>query len=78
MLTIQWQEEITSLQKSLKLEIKKISAGSEINIIKHICINNLKSKLERLEEIETILNINLYSSVRLVKARQQLFVIFLI
>lgn len=63
MLTIQWQEEITSLQKSLKLEIKKISAGSEINIIKHICINNLKSKLERLEEIETILNIDKYKIV---------------
>jgi hypothetical protein len=63
MLTIQWQEEITSLQKSLKREIKKISAGSEINIIKHICINNLKSKLERLEEIETILNIEKYKVV---------------
>ena len=63
MLTIQWQEEITLLQKSLKLEINKISAGSEINIIKHICINNLKSKLERLEEIETILNIDKYKIV---------------
>ncbi len=63
MLTINWQEEITSLQKSLKLEINKISAGSEINIIKHICINNLKAKLERLEEIETILNIDKYKLI---------------
>lgn len=63
MLTINWQEEITSLQKSLKQEINKISAGSEINIIKHICINNLKAKLERLEEIEKILNIDKYKIV---------------
>lgn len=60
---MQWQEEITSLQKSLKQEISKISAGSEINIIKHICINNLKAKLEKLEEIENILNINKYRIV---------------
>lgn len=63
MLTINWQEEITSLQKSLKREINKISAGSEINIIKHICINNLKSKVERLEEIENTLNIEKYKIV---------------
>lgn len=55
MLTIQWQEEITSLQQSLRREISRISDDSEINIIKHICINNLESKLERLEEIEKIL-----------------------
>lgn len=63
MLTIQWQEEIALLQKSLKVEIKKISAGTEINIVKHICINNLKSKLERLSEIETILNIDKYKLI---------------
>lgn len=63
MLTIQWQEEITSLQQSLKCEIAKISGGSELNIIKHICINNLKSKLDRLEEIEKILNIDKYQIV---------------
>lgn len=63
MLTIQWQEEIISLQQSLKREIAKISGGSELNIIKHICINNLKSKLDRLEEIEKILNIDKYQIV---------------
>jgi hypothetical protein len=63
MLTISWQEEITLLQKSLKREINEISAGSEINITKHICLNNLKSKLERLKEIETILNIDKYKIV---------------
>lgn len=63
MLTIQWQEEITSLQQSLKREIAKISGGSQLNIIKHICINNLKSKLDRLEEIEKILNIDKYQIV---------------
>ncbi|WP_414546212.1 hypothetical protein [Nostoc sp. CCY0012] len=63
MLTIQWQDEITGLQQSLKREIDKISSGSEINIIKHICINNLQSKLERLEEINNILNIEKYKIV---------------
>ncbi|MBD2486818.1 hypothetical protein [Aulosira sp. FACHB-615] len=63
MLTIQWQDEITSLQQSLRREISKISDSAEINIIKHICINNLKSKLERLEEIEKILNIEKYKTV---------------
>lgn len=63
MLTIQWQEEITLLQQSLKREIAKISGGSELNIIKHICINNLKSKLDRLEEIDKILNIDKYQIV---------------
>lgn len=63
MLTIQWQEEITLLQQSLKREISRISGGSEINIVKHICINNLKSKLERLEEIEKILSIDKYKIV---------------
>ncbi|MBW4560878.1 MAG: hypothetical protein KME32_06900 [Mojavia pulchra JT2-VF2] len=63
MLTIQWQEEIALLQQSLRREITKISGGSEINVIKHICINNLKSKLDRLEEIEKILNIEKYKIV---------------
>lgn len=63
MLTIQWQEEIASLQQSLRREITKISGGSEINVIKHICINNLKSKLERLEEIDKILSIDKYKIV---------------
>jgi hypothetical protein len=63
MLTIQWQEEIASLQQSLRREITKISGGSEINVIKHICINNLKSKLERLEEIDKSLSIEKYKIV---------------
>ncbi|WP_223280016.1 hypothetical protein [Nostoc sp. PA-18-2419] len=63
MLTIQWQEEIASLQQSLRREITKISGGSEINVIKHICINNLKSKLERLEEIDKILSIEKYKII---------------
>lgn len=63
MLTIQWQEEIADLQQSLRREITKISGGSEINVIKHICINNLKSKLERLEEIDKILSIEKYKIV---------------
>ncbi|RCJ25309.1 hypothetical protein A6S26_16095 [Nostoc sp. ATCC 43529] len=60
MLTITWQEEIASLKQDLKKEIKKISGKSEINIPNHICINNLKSKLERLDEIEKILSIEKY------------------
>jgi hypothetical protein len=60
MLAITWQEEITSLKQNLNKEIKKISNSSEINIPNHICINNLKSKLERLDEIEKILNIDKY------------------
>lgn len=63
MLTIQWQEEIADLQQSLRREITKISGGSEINVIKHICINNLKSKLDRLEEIDKILSIEKYKIV---------------
>ncbi|MEH1923449.1 hypothetical protein [Nostoc sp.] len=60
MLTITWQEEIASLKQDLKKEIKKISGNSEINIPNHICLNNLKSKLERLDEIERILSIEKY------------------
>ena len=64
MLTITWQEEIASLKQNLSKEINKISGHSEINIrnhvSNHICINNLKSKLERLDEIERILSIEKY------------------
>ncbi|MCC5667379.1 hypothetical protein LC653_26735 [Nostoc sp. CHAB 5784] len=60
MLTITWQEEIASLKQDLTKEIKTISGNSEINIPNHICINNLKSKLERLDEIEKILSIEKY------------------
>lgn len=58
-----WQNEITSLQNNLRDEINKISSKSELNIINHICINNLKSKLSRLEEIKKILNIDKYKIV---------------
>ncbi|MDZ8055821.1 MAG: hypothetical protein RMX68_009140 [Aulosira sp. ZfuVER01] len=63
MLTITWQEEIASLKQNLSNEINKISGHSEINIRKHICINNLTSKLERLNEIEKILSIDKYKIV---------------
>ncbi|MBE8986771.1 hypothetical protein [Nostoc sp. LEGE 12450] len=63
MLTITWQEEIASLKQDLSKEINKISGHSEINIANHICINNLKSKLERLNEIEKILSIEKYKIV---------------
>ncbi|MBD2416567.1 hypothetical protein H6G54_02340 [Anabaena cylindrica FACHB-243] len=59
----QWEKEITSLKKDLNSEIRRIERASEITIHKHICINNLKSKLERLEEIEKILGIDKYRIV---------------
>nr|MDJ0677070.1 hypothetical protein [Calothrix sp. MO_167.B42] len=60
---LNWQDEITSLQQSLKGEISKISGNSELNIINHIYVNNLKSKLERLNEIKQILSIDKYKIV---------------
>ncbi len=63
MLTITWQEEIASLKQNLKKEINKFSGFSKIIVLDHICINNLKSKLERLEEIEKILSIDKYNIV---------------
>ncbi|MEH1967523.1 hypothetical protein [Nostoc sp.] len=60
MLTITWQEEIASLKQNLSKEINKISRNSDINVRNHIYINNLKSKLERLDEIEKILSIDKY------------------
>ncbi len=59
----QWQEEITFLKKELNAEILKIAGSSEITIPKHICINNIKSKLQRLKEIENILSIDKYKIV---------------
>ncbi|MDJ0736212.1 MAG: hypothetical protein QNJ47_19475 [Nostocaceae cyanobacterium] len=56
-------EEITKLQKRLKDAIYKMESNSEINVINHICISNLKSKLERLEEIKKILSIEKYKIV---------------
>ncbi|WP_375510834.1 hypothetical protein [uncultured Nostoc sp.] len=63
MLTITWQEEIAFLKQNLRKEINQLSSHSEINIFNHICINNLKSKLNRLDEIEKILNIEKYKIV---------------
>ncbi|MEH2318193.1 hypothetical protein [Nostoc sp.] len=60
MLTTTWQEEIASLKQDLNKEINKISRNSDINVPNYICINNLKSKLERLDEIEKILSIEKY------------------
>ncbi|MHC5823393.1 MAG: hypothetical protein ACYT04_48060, partial [Nostoc sp.] len=60
MLTITWQEEIASLKQNLSKEINKISRNCDINVRNHIYINNLKSKLERLDEIEKILSIDKY------------------
>ncbi|MEH2297363.1 hypothetical protein [Nostoc sp.] len=63
MLTTLPQEEITLLKQKLTHEIRKLSGAAENNIPKYICINNLKSKLERLEEIEKILSIDKYKIV---------------
>ncbi|BDI19217.1 hypothetical protein ANSO36C_50190 [Nostoc cf. commune SO-36] len=63
MLTTQPLEEITSLKQNLRREISKLSGVPENNIPKYICINNLNSKLERLEEIEKILSIDKYKIV---------------
>ncbi|MEH1959841.1 MAG: hypothetical protein V7L05_08135 [Nostoc sp.] len=63
MLTTLPQEEITSLKQNLRREISKLSGAAENNIPKYICINNLNSKLERLEEIEKILSIDKYKIV---------------
>ncbi|MCC5598779.1 hypothetical protein [Nostoc favosum] len=63
MLTTLPQEEITSLKQNLRREISKLSGVPENNIPKYICINNLNSKLERLEEIEKILTIDKYKIV---------------
>ncbi len=60
MLTITWQEEIASLKQNLNKEINKFSRNSDINVRNHIYINNLKSKLDRLDEIEKILSIDKY------------------
>lgn len=63
MLTMQWEEEITSLKEDLANEISVFPEDSEITIPDHIRKNNLKSKLERLNEIEKILRIDKYKIV---------------
>ena len=63
MSAMQWQKEIASLKQDLKNEIAKRSGSSEMIVPNHICVNNLKSKLERLNEIQKILNIDKYTIV---------------
>ena len=63
MLTTQPLEEIRLLKQNLRREISKLSGVPENNIPKYICINNLNSKLERLEEIEKILSIDKYKII---------------
>ncbi|WP_335092765.1 hypothetical protein [Nostoc sp.] len=48
------------MKQNLNKEINNISRDSDINVRNHIYINNLKSKLERLDEIEKILSIDKY------------------
>ncbi|WP_335074628.1 hypothetical protein [Nostoc sp.] len=48
------------MKQNLNKEINKISRNSDINVRNHIYINNLKSKLKRLDEIEKILSIDKY------------------
>lgn len=62
-MTQECERKIKSLKEDLDREIKKISRTSGINIIKHIRTSNLKSKLERLEEIKNILSIEKYKIV---------------
>lgn len=62
MLNVQWKDEVKSLKQELIDEIKRMR-GLEKIIPNYICINNLTSKLERLYEIEEILNIKKYNLV---------------
>ena len=49
MLTAQWQEQIESLKQELADEIATREKVSERTVPSYICINNLKSKLNRLK-----------------------------
>lgn len=62
MLTTQWKDEVKSLKQELIDEIKRMRSLEKI-IPNYICINNLTSKLDRLYEIEEILNIKKYKLV---------------
>lgn len=62
MLTAQWKDEVKSLKQELIDEIKRMRTLEKI-IPNYICINNLTSKLDRLYEIEEILNIKKYKLV---------------
>jgi signal recognition particle GTPase len=63
MLTAQWQEQIESLKQELADEIATREKVSERTVPSYICINNLKSKLNRLKEIADILSIEKYKLV---------------
>jgi signal recognition particle GTPase len=63
MLTAQWQEQIESLKQELADEIAAREEVSERTVPSYICINNLKSKLNRLREIADILSIEKYKLV---------------
>jgi hypothetical protein len=63
MLTVQWQEQIESLKQELADEIAAREEFPERTVPSYICINNLKSKLNRLKEIADILSIENYKLV---------------
>lgn len=63
MLTAKWQEQIESLKQELADEIAAREKFSERTVPSYICINNLKSKLNRLKEIADILSIEKYKLV---------------
>lgn len=62
-LPTQWQGKIESLKQELTNEITKIEGTAKMTVPNHICINNLKSKLARLNVIEEILSIAKYNLV---------------
>jgi len=63
MLSLHWQKKIESLKQDLQSEIKTRETNAEQTVPSYICINNLRSKLSRLEEISKILNIDKYKLV---------------
>jgi hypothetical protein len=63
MLSTNWQEEIENLKQELEDEIAKREKVPEKTVPSYLCINNLKSKHERLKEISEILNIEKYKLV---------------
>ena len=63
MLSANWQEKIESLKQELTDEIAAREEIPERTVPSYICINNLKSKLKRLEEIDKILSIEKYKLV---------------
>lgn len=63
MLSAKRQEQIESLKQELANEIAQREKVLERTVPNYICINNLKSKLNRLEEIAKILSIEKYNLV---------------